>query len=295
MEIIQHTQSPDFRVFEGPIYQAMPKLIEAGYVPASAAQIMRHLLGVKLDRDPLRPFGQPYDSGDAIIYYPNGRVNDRKVKLVWDSRHLCEFTPKSELCSIADGALVLPDSAWKAIDGEVLSITCLREYCAGKWLSQREALNNRVWQWLARDDKHLLKEYADRVFSITKSRYHADEAMALYLQRYPSGFAPALQLWSLGGDGSAALSRLDRKDGRLVVGVLETQSASLHGNQGGLEKKLRQKGTPRKRAKRKHEPSYEAVHPPELLIESTLAYAKGFVPDKLWNDFEAGLRRRWKR
>ncbi len=74
----------DFRVFEGPNYRQMPKLIRAGLVPASAAQIMRGRLEGKLSFDCF------YDSGDVVVYHPDGRV-----KLVYDSEDLRKLNPES--------------------------------------------------------------------------------------------------------------------------------------------------------------------------------------------------------
>ncbi len=197
-------QDFEFRVFRGPINQQIPGLIAAGFVPASAAQIMHGRLEGKLSLDVY------YDSGDAILYHPDGRM-----KLVQDSQDLQRLNAKSWLHS---GALVLPDGAWNTLDGIIFS----REYLASSAkprLSKQEVLNNRVWQWLARDDNHLLGEYADRVFSRAHPRSPGhDTAMGIYLSKKKMNNT-VLRSWCLGNmdDGEAGGDfRLDNVGSRLV-------------------------------------------------------------------------------
>jgi len=174
----------EFRVFEGPACEQMPKLMRAGHVPAGAAEIMRGRLEGTLS------FDEHYDSGDAIIYYPDGRI-----KLVWDSKHLCKLTPKSQL---AAGDIMLPHGMGESIDGKLLMRDEVEEY-TGKEHSKEGAQGNPFWQWFARGDNYLLCEYIDRCFARVKERFGHDETMDVYVSKYLKVTMPVLRPWCFGG------------------------------------------------------------------------------------------------
>jgi len=223
METTQKMQNLEFRVFEGPSYEQMPKLIAAGLVPAGAAQIMCGRLEGKLS------FDENYHSGDVIVYHPDGRV-----KLVWDSQDLRRLHLASGRRS---GALVLPNGVWESLDGYIPSEGDLVKYTdvVKKQLNHR-ATENPFWRWLARGDQGLLGEYADRMVSHAKSRGYLSGAMAVYLGN-PKMDVLALRLWRLSdanfGGFANGSNNLINYDVRLV-GVPEMQGISGSRNHPAL-------------------------------------------------------------
>lgn len=202
-------QALKFELFGGRTHVEMPKLIASGFVPSSAAQIMRGRLEGKLDWD-----DSDFASGDVIVYHPDGRV-----KLVYDSEDLRRLAPP-ELSSNPEEwgtwasidkdlrrltreqsyGLVLPDcGAWESLDGRVFDRDEIAKY-AGKYQSKDSAKGNPFWQWLSRGDHGLLGAYVDQMFSRINSLYSRDNAMAISVaQNNPNIPVPSIRLWSLGG------------------------------------------------------------------------------------------------
>lgn len=265
METTHVKKIPDFTLFEGPNNREMPKLIAEGFVPASAAQIMRGRLEGKLS------FDEYHDSGDVIVYHPDGRV-----KLVYDSKDLRKLNTESPLSA---GALVLPDGAWESLGGEEFSHDRLALY-VGKRRSKDSTKGNPFWQWLARDDQALLDAYADQMFDRVKQRYGYDEeAMGIFISS--SNNVPVLRLWCLGGvanyyggnaDGDC---RLDYDGGRLAgVGAPEAP----RGEKARVS-------APRKKVGRIGEPSY----PKRPSLEEVLGVAMPYIADVNQDDFKLVL------
>jgi hypothetical protein len=149
----------EYKVFIGPIVEQMHLLISSGYVPASASQIMRGLLEDRL------VWGFSYDSGDAVVYHPDGRV-----KLVYDARSLHEVKKGMVL---SEGGLVLPEVMWDSLDGVIFSKDVASGYHFED-MSGRDSRSDRskrwsaaksdpVWKWLAGDDQKLLDDYIDGI------------------------------------------------------------------------------------------------------------------------------------
>lgn len=190
MEATQTPQHPEFTLFEGPTYRKMPELIASGFVPASAAQIMHGCLDSKLEWDAF------YDSGDAVVYHPDGRV-----KLVSNSQDLRRLNQGSML---SEGALVLQNSAWYSFAGEVLTRNDIATYADGRMLSKDDVKRNPVWQWFVRHDMALLSAYADQMFVRMKEHYGYDEAMGIYIGDPQT--IMVVQPWRLGGSDVGGFS-----------------------------------------------------------------------------------------
>lgn len=197
----------DVKLFEGSTYQQMPRLIAAGCVPASAAQVMHSRL------DGILRWDMYYDSGDAIIHHPDGRV-----KLVQDSEDLRRIHPGSPQRGISP---VLPVDTWESVGGEVFSREAIAAYESGKRLKDH-AKKDLFWRWLARGDHYLLSEYIDSMFSLVERCHQSDEAMGISICSLESPYASesVLRLWRLGGinyeGGAIGTISVCDNNGRLV-------------------------------------------------------------------------------
>ena len=101
-----------YKEFYGMNVDQMPVLIADNRVPLSVNGLMtRRLEVVKSDNTELADtwLNNYFDTGDAIVYHPDGRI-----KVVNDAQTLREITPESNR---VNGALVLTEDAYKALDG----------------------------------------------------------------------------------------------------------------------------------------------------------------------------------
>jgi hypothetical protein len=210
-----------YKEFYGKNTDKMPKLIAEGRTPLSVAGLER----VRVEED---LFCDIYvDTGDGILDHPDGRA-----KIVLDAQPLRELTPESKLIK---GALVIP--SYEEINGLELSKKELKKYANGKWLKKKEALDNKVHRILARhpdevpkeiaEDKNLLKECVDRVYSYVKERFDSDVAMAVY-KASPMD-VPTMRLWCVGSFSNRSNAygddvHLDFDVGRLIGVAPEAQS-----------------------------------------------------------------------
>ncbi|MBI5397954.1 hypothetical protein HZB03_00690 [Candidatus Woesearchaeota archaeon] len=192
-----------FAEFYGPNILQMPLLIRADLVPASTAQIMQARLDGKLSWDTY------YDSGDGIMYHPDGRV-----KLVHDAKPLREITYESTL---HDGALVLPNDAWETLDGEVLSKEDVQKY-AGRRQSESDVKLNPFWRFLSHNDQALLENTIEEIFSKVKKRHDRDDALGICVGC--SQNALTMRQWCIGsGSLGYAYGSFDLDYGGRLVGV----------------------------------------------------------------------------
>ena len=101
-----------------------------------------------------------FDTGDAVVYHPDGRV-----KIVLDSQTLRDMTPESPR---SNGALILASEVYDPLQGE--------EFKKGKLsttdapLSREEVKAHPVWKFLARD-QGLLNDYTDYIFGEYQARF----------------------------------------------------------------------------------------------------------------------------
>lgn len=160
-----------YQEFYGSNLAQMPKLVADGRVPMNVSQLMQQRLNFRNGPQDVKTawIDNYFDSGDAVVYHPNG-----DVKVVFDSQTLREMNPQSAL---ANGALVLNEDVYKALQGEVFKKGKLGEVNTD--LTRAEAKAHPVWQLLARD-KALLADYVDFIFARAKERFNYDVNMGVY-------------------------------------------------------------------------------------------------------------------
>ncbi len=162
----------------------MPLLVKAGLVPMTVAQLMQRRVAVLGDVALKAAFWDNYfDTGDAIAY------KDDRVKVVLDAQPLREMNARSEL---SNGALILPDGVYEALEGPEFTREELTRLGVGKSLSQTQVREHPVWQALARDQA-VLDEYAGAVFREAKTQYNYDENMGLYVAAAQK--QPTMRAW----------------------------------------------------------------------------------------------------
>ena len=147
-------------IFNGKIIEKMPELISQGYIPISISEIMEQRIKAweSKDKGLISLWEKNYfDSGDGIIYHPDGRI-----KIVLDSQNLKNINPNTQLNWY--GAQVLPEQTFQKTQGIEFTRNEIKEY-ANKYLKKKEVLSNPIWLALVREDKQLLKEYTYQVFS----------------------------------------------------------------------------------------------------------------------------------
>ncbi len=167
MDNIQYTAKEGNRVvvpvYNGRTIDTMPRLISQGYTPISLAQIMeQRVLEWESENQKLAQiWGNNYfDSGDSIIYHPDGRI-----KIVHDSKSLQSVNSATQLRW--NGSLVLPEGTFENTEGQEFSREDVDKF-TGKYLKQKEVLENPIWQAFARGNKELLKTYIEQVCSRIK-------------------------------------------------------------------------------------------------------------------------------
>ena len=204
-----------YKEFYGRNVDQMPALIAESRIPLSVAGLMQQRL-----RSGKQDWKDNYfDTGDAIVYHPDGRV-----KIVLDSQLLRDINPKSELLN---GALVLVDGVYETLQGPEFTREKLAKITE-RDLALEEVKTHPFWQTLARDGA-LLNEYADSMGAEMKQRFKYDSIMGVYLasaEKKPTARA-ACVYGLVDGNGSDAGDGygLDFGFGRLVGVAPEALSA----------------------------------------------------------------------
>lgn len=209
-----------YREYDGRNIDQMPKLISEGRTPLSVAELLQRRLEVYISRVSGRVreawWNNYIDTGDGILYHPDGRV-----KFVRDAHPLRRLHPKSRLYK---GALVLPDHLYDRTDGLELNKKEIKQFLNGS-LSKTEAKKNPVWVFLSRDHK-LLNEYSDSVFKQAEEEYlnrrlifYFYENMGVSVRDHPEDeltmrFLSVREL--VDGSEIRAFDDLDTREGRLV-------------------------------------------------------------------------------
>ena len=160
--------------YEGPIIHTMPNLIYAGQVPLSIKDIMeQRVFAWNSEDEELAQLwgGNNFNSGDGIKYHPNG-----KLKIVPDSKLLREINSETDL--VWGGSQALEEGTFDEADGFEFTREDVREF-ANKYMSKKEALNNPFWQAFAQEDKTLLGEYINQVYSRTQPNDFANQEYSL--------------------------------------------------------------------------------------------------------------------
>ncbi|MBW8034763.1 MAG: hypothetical protein FVQ79_03690 [Planctomycetes bacterium] len=198
-----------YKEFYGPVTKHMHALVAERMVPLSVAGLMQDRIEVgrdvsKVNRHLMNNY---YDTGDAIVYHPDGRI-----KIVLDSQLLRSITPKSEL---RDGALVVSDDNYAAAEGVEFKSGDLGRI--NSWLSPKEIKAHPVWQVLARDQA-LLDEYTDYILAEANESFGYDVVMGVFLES--KGYEPQLRTVFIGGIANASFmgggNDIDNRGGRLI-------------------------------------------------------------------------------
>ena len=215
--------SEAFKEFYGQNVKQMPILIAEGRIPLSVDGLMQRRLDVRNASDDVKSawIGNYFDTGDAVVYHPDGRV-----KIVLDSQTLREMNPDSKRNA---GALILTQEQYDAIPGE--------EFKKGKLgkvnndLSKKEVKAHPVWKALARNQS-LLNDYADYIFAVGKQRFGYDTAMGVYPSS-AQGETPEMRAWYVYGlvdmSNVYGWNYLDFDVGRFAGVAPEAQSAKISG------------------------------------------------------------------
>lgn len=171
-----------------PNIKQMPKLIADGKVPMNTSQFMQRRIDEKSSSDKVRDswMNNYFDTGDAVVYHPDGKGSWDRLKIDLDSQHLREMNLQTR---INWGALILREDVYKAIDAEELTRKQLGKINEG--LSKSEAKQQLIWRALARDQA-LLNDYVDFVFT---ERNYA-RAMAVFTDS-THGNLPEMRGWCI--------------------------------------------------------------------------------------------------
>ena len=147
-------------VYNGKTINRMPDLITQGYIPISIAEIIEQRINAyQLKNQELSQLWERnyFDSGDVIMYHPDGRI-----KIVFDSETLRSINPLTKL-GLFESQL-LSEGIFDKTQGIEFSTRDIERF-ANKYLSKKDVLNNPIWIALVRGDKELLKEYTNQVYS----------------------------------------------------------------------------------------------------------------------------------
>lgn len=179
-----------YKDFTGPIPRSMPRLTAEGRVPMNISQIMQRRLDIQEGSNKVKNAWENtlFDTGDAIIYHPNG-----DIKLVLDSQTLREINLES---SFNCGALVLDKESYNTLEGEVFKRNQMG--VINNWTSKSKIKSNPILKFLARDSS-LLNEYVNYTFAEGEKRFDYSTMMGVYLSGCYARNNPEMRLWSIGG------------------------------------------------------------------------------------------------
>ncbi|MEK6961188.1 MAG: hypothetical protein AABX47_08520 [Nanoarchaeota archaeon] len=165
----------DYDDFYGKIIEQMPLLIAQGRTPLSAADLMRQRIWALSQPEDVKNawWNNYFHIGDAILYHHNSRV---KIEL--DSQLLRQLNAQSEL---QDGLSLITDETYTSSKGKEFS---RNELSLDRSLSKKAILSNPLWNYLAREDPKLLKEYTEAVFEEAK-QFNYDANMGIYIRNAP--------------------------------------------------------------------------------------------------------------
>jgi len=177
-----------YEEFYGRNIEQMPELIAGGMIPMSTAQLMQRRIGLRNSDIEVKSsyMDNWFDTGDAVIYHPNGRV-----KIVLDSEDLRAMTPDTPRNY---GALITNEDVYNALEGEEFKKGKLGK--VDKWLSKKQVKAHPVWKVLARDQA-LLDHHVDLVFAEVKEQFGHDTAMGIFLSSV-QGNTPEMRAWCVG-------------------------------------------------------------------------------------------------
>ena len=154
-------------VFYGKIKEVNPLLIFDGYNALSLEEIaeQRILAWQNVSSDLKLWTKNSFNSGDGIIYHPDGRV-----KIVPDSetlKRVCKESPFT-LASLGS-SLILSENSFDNRQGYEFSKSEVEKYAHQFNKSEitiNSILENPIWLAIFRENKHLLMEYACQVLLV---------------------------------------------------------------------------------------------------------------------------------
>ncbi len=199
-----------YQEFYGRKTEQMPKLIADGRVPLSVSGLMQRRLDVRNSDDKVKSawMDNYFDTGDAVVYHPDGRV-----KIVLDSEDLRNMTLDTPRNS---GALIVTPESYDALQGEEFKKGKLGK--TGDCMSREDVKAHPVWKVLARD-QGLLNDYIDHIFGEYQARFAKGtplediRAMRIF-PRSANGNTPEMRAWYVNGleYGSDAVGGSDLDD-----------------------------------------------------------------------------------
>ncbi|PIN80521.1 hypothetical protein COV11_03880 [Candidatus Woesearchaeota archaeon CG10_big_fil_rev_8_21_14_0_10_30_7] len=214
----------------------MPLAVVNGYRPANMADVMGQRVVTSGNVQKNWQFNY-FDTVDGCPTHPDG-----SFKVVLDCDLLMTVNPQTIL---VNGALPLEDKVYKSLQGVNFSKKDRARF-TGKYLTEKQAKNNRVWLTLAREDQDLLNRNAEAVFKYLKDTHNLDVGMAVILADAQS--APELRAWCLSRfvdvrSGACGYCGFDDDGARLVrVGaggaVTVPRSGAQKNNETSLDAKV---------------------------------------------------------
>ena len=192
----------DYKVFEGRYNSQMPLLVQEGLTPLTIKDVMQYRLQAiqSKDKDEMNFWLNKYwDTIDGLAYH------DNKLIVVPNSQELFNINQDSKF---SNGSLILNDEQYKELikKHEVIE---RNKIVSGKDLTKEQVKQHPIWLKLAQEDRALLNEYTDAIFSKTKEFYNYDKNMGIYLSNDQEN--PVMHVWYLGDlyDWSNAVARYD--------------------------------------------------------------------------------------
>ncbi len=188
MTITSHFQRPP--VFEGPPGEQLIRLLESGYRPLTAADLMRRRL------ENVDPNSAAYDFwwrdhfvlGDALAYGRDGRVKVVSAPAAW--WRIASERP------LVFGSLPLLAYEYTQLPGVELDAGAAEQHGASTSLLPQQVPDNPFWQALARDPA-LLDDYCAAAFEAGKQQEGLNKMLGVCVTNYVFAKAGghALQLW----------------------------------------------------------------------------------------------------
>lgn len=178
----------DYKVFEGIYNQIMPLLVKENYQPLTTKDVISNRIkAIQSNNKQEQDFwlNQYFDTTDGLAYYNNQLIVQPNSNL------LLNINPDSKL---NNGSLTLTPDQFNELSKkyEVFNRNKIKH---GNSLTKQQAKEHPIWLKLAQDDKSLLNEYTDLIFSKAKEIYDYDENMGIYLPNDQEN--PAMRDWYL--------------------------------------------------------------------------------------------------
>ena len=148
-------------IYEGNITDVMPRLIQVHKKPLSIREIMEQKVNFKnSNNNKLNPWQTNFCSGDGIMYHPDGRI-----KVVPDSQTLYNNSDIL-LKKFGDwnGTQILQEGTFNSTQGFEFTRKEVEKF-ANKKLTKERVLENPIWNALVQEDKRLLGEYIEQLYS----------------------------------------------------------------------------------------------------------------------------------